>query len=263
MENQTKNEKQSLDALDDAAKAPESLYDHSEIERIELLATVTYDSFKDAIAMCGVNTLETGKSNAFAIYKTPGYITVSDPILSEPESVRRHGDYKKSNWGESTKVNEFMKTDSQNKQKLLYEWDEGLNGVAPRKDVWAYIMSFPIGDLKDQGLKAKDMQRPTRDMIDFFLLQDQLRPGFICGILTNDGEKSGLMLFKKSEKVEAVDYHNLCHIGYGENVGREIMLGAMRDSGVVYADIDLTCKKGSDACKLYDKRAKQAVKAIF
>jgi len=263
METQTKKEEQSLDALVDVVKAPESLYDHSEIERIELLATVTHDSFKDAIAMCGVNTLETGKANAFAIYKTPECITVSNPILSDPEPVCRYGEDKKGSWGESTKVNDFMKTDSLKQQKLLYERDEELDVVVPRKDVWAYVMSFPMGDLKGQGLKAKDMQRPTRDMIDFFLHQDQLRPGFICGILTNDGEKSGLMLFKKSEKVESVDCHNLCYVGYGENVGREIMLGVMRDSGMVYADIDLTCKKGSDACKLYDKRAKQAVEAIY
>lgn len=263
METQTKKGNQSLEALVDATKAPESLYDHSEIERIDLLATVTHDSFKDAIAMCGVNTLETGMANAFAIYKTSECITVSDPILSEPEPLRRYSDDKKGSWGELTRVDEFMKIDSQKKQKLLYKWDNELDEDTPRNDVWAYVMSFPMGDLKNQGLKAKDMQRPTRDMIDFFLHQDQLRPGFICGILTNDGEKSGLMLFKKSEKVETVDCHNLCYVGYGENVNRDIMLGVMRDSGMVYADIDLTCRKGSDACKLYDKRAKKAVEAIF
>lgn len=264
---QTQTNAETLDLVGntmDTVRLPESIQDRSEFERKEeLLATVTHRGFKDALTMCSVNMMKTGKANAFAIYKNPGSIEFSDPILAEPDNVRRFGADTNRSWRETTKIDELLVDSSPKKQKLLYEWDKDQDKAVPRKDVLAYIVSFPMGEFKNRGLKAKDIRRPTLAMIDFYLQQEQLHPGFICGILTNDGEQSGLMLFKKSEKVKAIDCGGLGHTGGGDGIDREIILGAIRSIGIVHADINLNCPKNSDPSRLYDKRVARAVEAIF
>ncbi len=237
--------------------------DHSEIERVELLAAVLHDDFKDALTMCSVDMLETGKANAFAVYKGEDYIEVSAPILAEPRSQCIYDIDAKSNWVEFTEINKLLDDKSPKKQKALYEWDEEVGTVVPRKDVWAYIVSLPMGDFTKCGLDAEDIRRPTKDLFDLFVKQEKLHSGFICGVLTNDGKKSGLMLFKKSEQAQGIDRRSWGFVGYGEGVEKDIALGCMRESGVVYADIDLSCPKNADPDKIYNKRITQAVNTIY
>ena len=241
----------------------EILRDHSEIERIELLATTLDDDFEKALTDLDDNMMKTGSANAIAIYKKPDGIELSDTISAEPDNVRRFGADTNRSWRETTKIDELLVDSSPKKQKLLYEWDKDQNKAVPRKDVWACIVSFPMGEFKNRGLKAKDIRRPTLAMIDFYLQQEQLHPGFICGILTNDGEQSGLMLFKKSEDVDRVDSRMWGHLGGGDGIDRKLVLGAMGSAGFVYADIDLTCPKNRDPGKLYEQRVARAVEAIF
>jgi hypothetical protein len=246
----------------DVVMGPEIVRDQSEFRKNELMSIVTHDNFKDALMMCGINMLETGKSNAFAIYRTSDSIVISDPILAESDSLYQRGEDTNCSWSQETDLNDFLYDDRSKKQKLLYKWDDESRKNVPRKDVMACVMSFPTGS-NSRDLKSKDMQRPTRAWLDFFLQQDQLHPGFVGGILTNDGEKSGLLMFRKSEKVESIDYDEWGCLGYGDEVSRERILERMVNSGMAFADINLNCPNGSDPFKLYDKRARQAVESIF
>ena len=264
---QTRTNAENLDLVGntmDTVRLPESTQDRSEFEtKEELLATLTDENFEKALTDLNANMMKTGRADAIAIYKKPDGIELSDTISAEPDNVRRFGADTNRSWRKTTKIDELLVDSSPKKQKLLYEWDKDQDKAVPRKDVWACIVSFPMGEFKNRGLKAKDIRRPTLAMIDFYLQQEQLHPGFICGILTNDGEQSGLMLFKKSEKVKAIDRGGLGHTGGGDGIHKEIILGALRDIGIVYADINLNCPKNSDPSRLYDKRVAQAVGAIF
>jgi hypothetical protein len=262
----------------EAARQPELLAVHPEIERIErmgrLCDTLTHDRFKDALTMCSFNMLETGKVNAFAIYETVDGIDISDPVLSEPKYRCRFGeDSTECVWREETKIDELLQDDSPKKQQLLCTIDKISCAPVPRKDVWACVMGFPMGGMDGQGLKAKDLQRPTKAYLDFYLQQELLHPGFIGGILTNDGEKSGLLLFKKSENVEKVNTSMWGYIGTEDGIGRDQALTSMQMSGMVYADIDLTCPKKREKetdekyqqriTNKYGQRVSKAVGAIF
>lgn len=263
MKNQTKIERVKTGGIAETAVSTERVESHSEIERIELLAAVTHDEFKDALTMCGVNTIDTGKASAFAIYKSPENIDISEPVLTEPEYKCRFGYDRSCSWNEKTKTDELIDCNSEKYQKLLLEFDQESEALMPRNDVWAYVASFPMGGLEFQGHKAKDVRRPTKAWLQFFAQQEQLRPGFVLGILTNDGNKSGLMLIKNSKGASKVDCHQWECIGNGEGVDRDRILERMNASGMVFADIDLTCPKGKDPSKLYNNRVAKAVETIF
>jgi len=208
--------------------------------------------------------LETGKANAFAIYEKPDGIEVSNPALAEREYVCKFGmDPTKCVWREETRIEELLRDDSPKKQQILYELDEKSGVVVPRKDVLACIMGFPMGGMDVRGLHATDLQRPTLDMLNFFWAQEQLHSGFIGGVLTHDGTKSGLMLFKKSEEVQTIDTRKWNSIGPHDGVSRKYVLPSMKSSGLVYADIDLTCPKNRDPDKLYKQRVMQAIETIY
>jgi hypothetical protein len=281
MQTQTKVGKPEVDFSMETATQLEILAVHPEIERVErmgrLVETLTHDRFKEALTMCSVNMLETGKANAFALYMKPDGIEVSDPVLAESEYVCRFGmDPTKCVWHEETKIDELLRDDSPKKQQILYELDEKSGVVVPRKDVWACIMGLPMGGMDGQGLHSTDLQRPTKDMLNFFWAQEQLHPGFIGGVLTHDGNRSGLMLFKKSEEVQTLDTRMWGSIGTEDGVSRDMILPFMKMSGMVYADIDLTCQKSpknNDPEKLeklekqrerkYAQRVARAVETIY
>lgn len=242
----------------------EIIVGHSETERVELMATVTDDVFKNALMMINTNMMETGKATAFAVYKTPDRIEISDPVLAEPEYTCRYGeDSTKCIWHEEVKIDELLSDYSPKKQSLLYARSDGLCETVPRKDVWAYVIGLPIGKLDSKGLTADDIRRPTLDCLDLYLQQEQLHPGFILGILTNDGNKSGILLFKKNEKADHINSRSWGNLGQGDEVSRELILGAMVSGGLVYSDINLSCPKNRDPERLYNQRVEKAVNKIF
>jgi|GEM_PF-1192314 len=268
MKTQTKVGNPEVDFSMDAAGQLEIIPVHPEIERIERMSmlhdTLTHDRFKDALTICSFDMLKTGMVNAFAIYETAAGIEIGNPVSAGPEDRRGFDiDTTQCEWSEETKIDELLQDDSPKKQQLLCTIDNNLCVPVPRKDVWACIMGFPMGGMEKQGLKAKDLQRPTKAYLDFYLQQELLHPGFIGGILTNDGEKSGLLLFKKRENVERVNNYMWGSIGKEDGIGRDEALTFMKMSGMVYADIDLTCPKNRDSGKLYEKRAAQAVNSLY
>lgn len=242
-----------------AMGSPEALRDHSEIERVELRATVCHEGFKDALAMCGVSTMESGKACAFAIYRDDERITVSDPILSEPDPVCRFGEDVTHVWGVDTGTDDFIDPKNPKHCQLFTRSD----GITPRDDVWGCIVTYPMGELGTEGLSAKDIRRPTKAWLDFFAKQDKLHPGFVTGILTSDGKRSGLLLFKKDEAAEKVDPHGWSVLGDGEAVGRDYVLGRMSDGGIAQSDVNLCCPKNRDPSRLYEKRMTDAIDKIF
>lgn len=242
----------------------EGLRNHSEIERIEFLATVMRPSFKDALTICSVDMLETGKASAFAVYEKPDEIEISDPVLAEPTQFYHFGAEKFYNWAKDTGVNEFLDDQSPKKQKLFYEWSAESDKVVPRNDIRMFVIGFPMGDLQYEGFNARDIRRPTIPLIDMFLQQDQLRSGCVFGILTNDGKQSGMMLFKKNEEAGTVDRHALECFGRGDrNIRKDLLLGQMKLAGFDYAEINLNCPKNRDPDKLYEQRVVRAVETIF
>jgi hypothetical protein len=248
----------------DTPREYEIIAGHPEIDRVELMATVTDDDFKNALMMINTNMMETGKANAFAVYKTPEKIEISDPVLAESEYVCRYGeDPTKCIWHEEVKIDELLRDDSPKKQSLLCARDDELCETVPRKDVWAYIVGLPMGKLDRKGLTADDIRRPTLDFLDLYLQQERLHPGFILGILTNDGNKSGILLLKKNEKADHIESRSWGNLGKGDEVSRELILGAMDSAGIAYADIDLSCPKNRDSGKLYNQRIEKAVNKIF
>jgi hypothetical protein len=268
MKTQTQVDNPEVDFSGEAARQPEILPVNPEIERIERMSmlhdTLTHKRFKDALIMCSVNMLETGRANAFAVYKTDTGIEISDPVLAESESGCRFGiDPTKCAWKEETKIDELFCQDSPKHQELFCTLDQQDGELAPRKDVWACIMGFPMGGLDSQGLRAIDLQRPTKAYLDFYSQKELLCPGFVGGVLTNDGEKAGLLLFKKSEVAKNVNTGMWSSFGTEDGIARDIALTFMAMSGMVYADIDLTCPKNRDPDKLYEKRVKQAINAIY
>ncbi len=274
MQTQTKMENLEAETVLDTTLQPEVLCDHSDVLKEQLKLAFNSEACKDTLTMCSVNMRETGKANAFALYNRHGKIQISDPILADPEYVCRFGeDPTKCVWREEIKIDDLLRDDSPKMQTLLYEQDESLGMLVPKTDVCACILGLPMGKLDYRGFSATDIRRPTLDIIEFFMQQELLHPGFVLGILTNDGTKSGLLMCKKSEKVEKIDRSVLDGIGSGELVSRDFVLGRMQASGIVYADIDLTCKKCpknrnperhyQQLEKQYVNRVEQAVEAIF
>jgi hypothetical protein len=191
-------------------------------------------------------------------------IEISDPVLAEPEYVCRYGeDPTKCIWHDEVKIDELLRDDSPKKQSLLCTRADVSCENAPRKDVWAYIVGLPMGKLDRKGLTADDIRRPTLDFLDLYLQQEQLHPGFILGILTNDGNKSGILLLKKNEKADHINTRAWGNLGRGDEVSRELILGAMDSAGIAYADVDLSCPKNRDSERLYRQRVEKAVNKIF
>lgn len=244
----------------DAVGLSDSLVDRTEFERKKelLVATFTGDRCKDAITMCSFNMLETGKASAFAIYEHPDWNEVSIPEFTQEDYFCNFGEDTSCPWHELTKVDEFLKDGSAKKQALLCRQNEDSGETLPRDDVLAVIMTFPLGNLWRHGLNAKDIRRPTKAMLDFYLMQEQLHPGFICGVLTNDGMNSGLLVFKKSDKVKEINSHRLVSIiGKGDGVDKSYVLGAMGECGITFAEINLKCSN-----KVFEERVTTAITSI-
>jgi hypothetical protein len=239
-------------------------FDHTEVEKKELENIAISSRFKDALTICSIDMLETGKASAFAVYKKPDECNeVSEPILAEHVRFYQFGAEKFHNWARDTGVDEFLDDQNPKKQKLFYKWDPESDKIVPRNDVRMFVIGFPMGDLQYKGFNAQNIRIPTIPLIDMFLQQDQLHSGCVFGVLTNDGKRSGMMLFKKNEKTETVDRHALECFGYGEDIIKDHMIGQMKSAGINYAEIDLNCPKNANPDKLYEKRAKQTIEALF
>jgi hypothetical protein len=251
---------QKIDKPATSIKTPEVIRDHSEIERVEMLAVLNHDGCKDNLTMCGVSMMESGKAGAFVIYKDNEKITISDPILEEADPVCHFGNDLTHNWGIDTKTDDFLDPDNPKYRQLFMD----STGRTPRTDAWVTVVTFPAGELASQGFNAKDIRRPTKAWLEFFVKQNEIRPGFTTGILTNDGKRSGLLLFKQDENspvIESKAWRGL--LGDGEMVDRGFVLARMKAAGIIYSDIDLSCPKNRDPSKLYEKRVTQAVNEIF
>jgi hypothetical protein len=278
MKTQTEVGNPEVDFSMEAARQPELLAVHPEIERIERMGrlhdTLTHDRFKDNITICTFNMLETGKANAFAIDEDPDLIRINNPVQTEPEYRSRFGeDLTNRAWREETKIDELLRDDSPKKQQLLYELDEESGVVVPKKKVLAVIFGLPMGGMDSKGLHATDLQRPIKDMLWFFWAQQQSNPEFILGVLTHDGNKSGLMLCKKGEQSQTIDTRQWDRVGGEDGVSRTYVLPAMEASGMVYTDIDLTCAKKREKetneqyqqkiTTKYEQRVAKAVEALY
>jgi hypothetical protein len=233
--------------------------DHPEIERVELLAMLTHDEFKDAITMCAISSKESDKASAFAVYGDRDSTTISEPVLEEPDQVCHFGLDKTNAWGIDTKVDEFMDPTSAKYRQLFMEPD----GFTPRTDVKGFFIVYPVADLVSKGFDAKKIRRPKKDLLNFFADRTTEQPGFITGVISNDGVKSGLLLFKNGQDNPPVNRAQFGNIGSGDEIGREMVLGMMSSAGIVYADIDLRCPSGSDPSKLYNKRIVSAIDELF
>ena len=71
MQSQTKAEGQMSTYSTEAARQPEVVTGHSEIAKIELIATLTDEKFKIAFADLDAKMMETDKVDAIAIYEKP------------------------------------------------------------------------------------------------------------------------------------------------------------------------------------------------
>lgn len=276
-----------IDPLE-GVRQPEVVEGHSEIERIELLATLTDENFKKALIVLNFEMMKSGKANAIALYNKPGGIELSDPILGKADNRCRFGeDPTKRSWSDETEVDELIHIGSREilwekhektglflprnlkSQQLLWEQDEKTGLLLPRTDLLAYMTGFPMGKLDYQGLTAEDVRRPTKAWLDLFTLHVQANPGFTGMILTNDGKKAGLLLFKIQEgkKFEPKFFYS---IGDDDTVGREMVFDHMELAGVAHAEIDLTCRKGDGTengtdklTEKYEPRVKKAVDALY
>ncbi|MCX6728950.1 MAG: hypothetical protein NTV39_04270 [Candidatus Saccharibacteria bacterium] len=261
MQTQTKPGELEFIAPRDAVGLSDSFLERPEFERKKelLVATFTDGHFKDRITMCSFNMLETGKASAFAVYEHPEGTELGNPVFTQEGYVCRFDEDTKRPWCELTKVDEFLKGGSVKKQDLLCKQCEGSNEATPRDNVLAVVMTFPLGNLWEQGLKADDIRRPTQAMVNFFLIQEQLNPGFVGGVLTNDGNNSGLFVFKKSEQVEEIDVHTLVNsFGPGDSVEKGHVLRTMSDCGITFADINLNCSNDQ-----YEERVAQAFNSLY
>jgi len=263
MKTQTNVEIPKSDLRSEATQLPEITRDHSEIERVEWLAAVTHDEFKDALTMCSVSMMDTGKAGAFAIYKDTEGTTISNPVLPEPDGVCHFGQDITHNWGIDTGTSELIDPASSQYHKLFTKFDEYSEAQMPRTDVCGCVVGFPMGEFTNRGFKAQDIRRPTKAWLEFFVQQENLHPGFVMGILTNDGKRSGLILFKKSEEARQINERSWGCMGDGDGVGRDCVLRLMNTGGIVYSDVNLSCPKNCDPTRLYEKRVKQAVQDIF
>jgi len=248
MKTQTQVNQRGVDLSLETARIPDTLFVHPELERVERMAkladAMTCKGFKDNLTICTIEMLKTGKANTFAVYENPDEFTISDPVLPEREYVCRFGmDPTKCVWREETGVDELLRDDNPRKQQILCKLDEKTGALVPRDDVLACVVTFPMGGMESRGLNAKDLLSPTRDLLKFFWDQNQLHPGFTCGVLTHDGTRSGMILFKQGEDVQTIDTHMWERVGTEDGVSRSYMLPAMEASGMVYTDIDLNCPK--------------------
>jgi hypothetical protein len=275
MSTQIKKGNPEVDFSVEAARQPEILSVHPEIERVErmgrLLDAMTQDIFKDNLTICSFDMIETGKANAFAIYDEPDGAEVSNPVHVETKYRPRFGeDPTKRVWREESEVDEFLQYAGSKNQELLWERHEGSGLLVPKKNVLGYFVGFPTIEPQQPGKE----RGPIKDMLlESFLFQDQLYPGFIGGILTHGGGKSGLLMFKKSEKVEKVDTSKWGGIGPGDGVSLDAALPFMKMSGMVYSYIDLSFRKKREnelaekyqqkIANKYAQRVAQAVEDIF
>jgi hypothetical protein len=245
---QTQTKLVGMEGLDLAGtvKLPEVLPDHSEIARIELLATLTDKTFQDALTVLNTEMMESGKANAIAIYKKPWGIEFSKPKLGKKDQRYRFGeDPRQCVWHEEVEVDDLLDTYATKNQQLLWEQDEKTGLLLPRSDLMAYMTGFPMGNLDGQGLTAEDVRRPTKPWLKLFALHAQSNPGFTGMILTNDGKDSGLLLFKiqegkdKEGKDKKLDPKFFNGIGIGDKIGREESFAFMGMAKMTHADIDL------------------------
>lgn len=239
--------------------SPEAIRSHSEVERVELLAILTHDDFKDTMTMCAISSRESGKASAFAIYKNRDTTTISEPVLEEVDQVCHFGLDKTHVWGIDTKADDFMDPTSLKYRQLFMEPD----GFTPRTDVKGFFVVYPVDELAAKGFDAKKIRRPKRDFLIFFANQTTAHPDFVAGVISDDGIRSGLLLFGKDKDKPVIDRAQLGCIGPGDGIGRDIVLNQMSAAGITYADIDLSCPKNSDPSKLYNKRVARALDQIF
>jgi hypothetical protein len=241
----------------DTSKVPERIREHPELERVELLATLTNNRFKDALTFCGITMQETGVASAFAIYRDDIGIDISDPIdLGIDETYGPGMDINRS-WSERSKVNQCLES-----QKLLYRWDNVLDCAVPREDVWAFFWTHPMNCMQNGCKKVKALQRPNKNELDFYMQQKKIHSGFVGGIIANNGNKSGMIVFKNNPNT-ALNPRALGLIGFGDEIDRDISLMTMQNLGLVYADVELSCPKNRDPLKLYEESVGKAVNTLY
>lgn len=252
-----------IDSME-VVRQPEAVIDRSDSSEIErkLIETLTHYRFKDALTTNAVDMVKTGMANAFAVYEGPSGIEVSEPVQAEPVYESRFGkNPTEFTWSKLTKIGELSRDDSPKKKQLMYRFDEDWGFAVPRTDVSMYICGLPA--IKPQT--AEDMLRPTPDLLKLFKDQEQLYPGFIGGVLTNDGKRSFLMLYKKG-RVSSIDYSRWRGFADDNEDGasRYYTRFLMEKSGMVFSDINLICpkKKGTIPDEVYEERVVKAVSAL-
>lgn len=232
--------------MEKSPKLPGEQYTDQLEKQKELAYVLDCEDFLDKIALLRAHTHQTQLVSAFAVYKNGGF-KIGEIVSCIPEEVPSI----------TVDNDEFAF-----RQKTIHCQDNldcTQYGVDPQhnRELFMIVHSHPKNNSHCLRTNHSDLLVPSiDDLNNWNQLVDSGRD-VIEGVLVNEEDCQGLMLFKRNPKLEISPIWNIFGHSSEETISKKEVKSVMQSSGVLVAEIKLDCQ-----LPYYHKQVNQAAKTL-